>query len=129
MAKQVNKVLGVEGDAALVARAKHNAQLNGISNIAFEQADLFDVESEWKWTQCNWDAVILDPPRVGAREVIEKIPAMNPAKILYVSCHPGTLARDADVLVNSQGYSMEKVCVLNMFPHTGHVETMVLFER
>ena len=129
MAQHVAELVGVEGDTALIARARKNARRNHLENIEFEQADLFDVDAEWNWSQRSWDAVILDPPRVGAREVIEKIPAMNPAKVLYVSCHPGTLARDADVLVNSQGYSLQKVCVLNMFPHTGHVETMALFER
>ena len=77
----------------------------------------------------SWDIVVIDPPRAGAKEVVEFLDKINPAKVLYISCHPGTLARDADVLVNQLKYKLEKVSVLNMFPHTGHVETMALFTR
>ena len=129
IAKQVAKVVGVEGDAALVSRASDNAQLNQLTNVTFEQADLFDLEQDYAWLHSGWDVVILDPPRLGAREVIERLTEINPAKVLYVSCHPGTLARDADVLVNTLGYTLERISILNMFPHTGHVETMALFVR
>lgn len=129
IAKQVAKVVGVEGDAALVSRARDNAQLNQLSNVTFEQADLFSLEQDCAWLHSDWDVVILDPPRLGAREVIERLTEINPAKVLYVSCHPGTLARDADVLVNTLGYTLERISILNMFPHTGHVETMALFVR
>ena len=129
IAKLVATVVGVEGEAALLARAQSNAQLNNLTNVEFEQADLFNPESEHAWLQQQWSAVILDPPRVGAREIIEQLNKMIPAKILYVSCHPGTLARDADMLVNQLGYRLQRLSVLNMFPHTGHVETMALFER
>ena len=129
IAKQVARVVGVEGDAALVARAEKNAQLNLLSNVTFEQADLFKLEREYSWLQDQWDVVILDPPRLGACEVIEKLAQVAPAKVLYVSCHPGTLARDADILVNTLGYTLERLSILNMFPHTGHVETMALFAQ
>lgn len=129
IAKQVAKVVGVEGDAALVSRASDNAQLNQLSNVTFERADLFDLEQDCAWLNSDWDVVILDPPRLGAREVIERLSEISPTKVLYVSCHPGTLARDADVLVNTLGYTLERISILNMFPHTGHVETMALFVR
>ena len=129
MAKHVSEVLGVEGDAGLIERAKHNAELNNLSNLEFNQVDLFKLTEDMNWIHRVWDAVIIDPPRSGAREVIEKLAEVMPPKILYVSCHPATLARDADVLVNMMGYELSQMCVLDMFPHTGHVETMALFEK
>ena len=129
LAKQVKRVVGVEGDSQLIEHAYQNAQRNRLKNITFDQANLFKLEDKHSWIHPNWDAVILDPPRVGAKEVIERLPEMKPEKILYVSCHPGTLARDADSLVNTLGYVLKRVSVLNMFPHTGHVETMALFNR
>ena len=127
LATRVSKVLGVEGDAALIERARHNVGINNLTNITFEQADLFAQDKDNDWIKEGWDAVILDPPRSGAQEIIEKFSSQLPAKVLYVSCHPATLARDANILVNSLGYRLARVCVLNMFPHTGHVETMALF--
>ena len=129
VAKQVAEVLGIEGDDGLVDRAFQNAKLNHITNIHFQKENLFEVDASCDWLCRHWDAVIIDPPRAGAREVIEHIGKVSPNKILYVSCHPGTLARDADVLVNKLGYQLERVNVINMFPHTGHVETMALFTR
>lgn len=123
------RVLGVEGDAALIERARHNAKLNQLSNISFEQADLFAQDHDYKWIEQPWDAVVLDPPRSGAKEIIERFSSRLPEKVLYVSCHPATLARDADVLVNTLGYKLTKLCVLNMFPQTGHVETMAMFNK
>ena len=110
-------------------RARHNARINNLDNVEFKKEDLFKVDAKCAWLAKKWDAVIIDPPRAGAREVVELISNIAPNKILYISCHPGTLARDADVLVNTLGYRMEKMNVLNMFPHTGHVETMVLFVK
>ena len=127
LATRVAKVLGIEGDDGLVARAKNNASLNHINNVEFKKEDLFVVDEQCEWLNGHWDAVVIDPPRAGAREVIERLSKINPEKVLYVSCHPGTLARDADILVNTLGYVLERVNVLNMFPHTGHVETMALF--
>ena len=129
IAQRAANVLGVEGDQALVGRACHNARINQLSNVEFIQADLFDVEQTASWLQREWRIVILDPPRLGAREVVERMNAINPEKILYVSCHPGTLARDAEILVHQRGYILQRVSVLNMFPHTGHVETMALFVK
>ena len=81
------------------------------------------------YTKQQWDLVLIDPPRSGAKEVIDQLHLIAPKKVLYVSCHPASLARDANVLVNTLGYRMTRVCVINMFPHTGHVETMALFEK
>ncbi|MFK7794751.1 MAG: 23S rRNA (uracil(1939)-C(5))-methyltransferase RlmD [Gammaproteobacteria bacterium] len=129
VAKHVESVFGIEGDKELVDRARHNAHINQLDNAEFKKEDLFKVDAKCEWLAKKWDAVIVDPPRAGAREVIELISKIDPAKILYISCHPATLARDADVLVNTFGYRMEKMNVLNMFPHTGHVETMALFVK
>lgn len=129
IAKHVAHVLGIEGDTQLVARAQHNAQKNSINNIAFKKQDLFAVSEDCEWLNDTWDTVVIDPPRAGAKEVVELLGRINPATVLYISCHPGTLARDADILVNGLGYRLNKVSVLNMFPHTGHVETMALFTK
>ena len=125
----VKKVLGVEGDRNLVERAKHNAMINGCDRAHFEVVDLFKVNEGREWLQQKWDAVVIDPPRAGAREVILNLGKVAPAKILYVSCHPGTLARDAEVLVHELGYECTRVGVMDMFPHTGHIETMALFVK
>ncbi len=129
VAKHVSSVLGLEGDKELVERARHNAYINNLNNVEFKKEDLFKADNKCAWLAKKWDAVIIDPPRAGAKEVVGLISKINPSKILYISCHPGTLARDADVLVNTLGYRMEKMNVLNMFPHTGHVETMALFVK
>jgi len=129
IAKYVESVLGIEGDEQLVERAQHNAHKNQLNNVEFKREDLFAVDDQCTWLNQSWDTVVIDPPRAGAREVVELLAKINPEKVLYISCHPGTLARDADILVNSLGYRLEKVCVLNMFPHTGHVETMALFSK
>ncbi len=129
VAKFAKHVLGIEGDEALVERARVNARNNGLENVAFQKENLFEVDAQCEWLQRHWDKVVIDPPRAGAREVIELLAAMLPKQVLYVSCHPGTLARDADHLVNTLGYQLDRVSVLNMFPHTGHVETMALFTR
>ena len=129
IAKHVDHVLGIEGDEQLVERARHNAQKNNIHNIEFQKEDLFAVDEQCAWLNDVWDTVVIDPPRAGAREVVELLGKINPGQVLYISCHPGTLARDADILVNTLGYVLQKVSVLNMFPHTGHVETMALFVK
>lgn len=125
----VKKVLGIEGDGNLVERARHNAMINGCTQAQFEAVDLFGVDENCEWLQQRWDAAVIDPPRAGAREVISTLHQVAPEKILYVSCHPGTLARDAEVLVHELGYQCARVGVMDMFPHTGHVETMALFVK
>lgn len=118
----------VEGDAGLVERARANAQANGLT-IEHHVADLFAVDGSEAWLRVDYDAVLLDPPRSGAKEILPHLAARQPQRILYVSCHPGSLARDAGTLVNEHGYRCTRAGVMDMFPHTAHVESMALFER
>jgi 23S rRNA (uracil1939-C5)-methyltransferase len=120
-------VTAVEGDAGLVARARQNAGANGLE-IRFEQADLFTPDARVDWLKARYEAALVDPPRAGAKEVLPALADGAPARIVYVSCHPGTLARDADYLVRERGYRLARAGILDMFPHTSHVESMALFE-
>jgi len=122
------RVTAVEGDRSLVERARRNAQRNGLE-VRFEKADLFVPDAQWPWLRERYAAVLLDPPRAGAREVLPHVVAGRPERIVYVSCHPATLARDAGELVQRHGYRLSRAGVLDMFPHTNHVESMALFER
>ncbi|OQX31132.1 MAG: 23S rRNA (uracil(1939)-C(5))-methyltransferase [Candidatus Sedimenticola endophacoides] len=129
LARRAGEVIGVEGDAGLVARARDNARRNGIGNSAYFTANLYgDLERE-PWLRQRFDKVLLDPPRSGALEVLEHLPPMGAERIVYVSCYPGTLARDADLLVNRHGYRLVSAGVMDMFPHTAHVESIALFEK
>lgn len=128
LAKTGVELVAVEGEAGLVQRARDNAERLGL-NIRFECADLFKPVADASWHQGHFDAVLLDPPRTGAREILPLIASKRPKRIVYVSCHPGTLARDAGDLVNVHGYRLVRAGVMDMFPHTAHVESMALFER
>ncbi|MBK1722854.1 23S rRNA (uracil(1939)-C(5))-methyltransferase RlmD [Thiocystis violacea] len=129
LAKRVAGVVGVEGDAGLVARALANAQRNGIANVDFQVADLYGELDHQPWMRQSFSKVLLDPPRSGALQVLDWLPRLGIERILYVSCYPTTLARDADRLVNTLGYELRAAGVMDMFPHTAHVESMALFER
>jgi 23S rRNA (uracil1939-C5)-methyltransferase len=129
IARRAGELVGVEGDAGLVARARGNAARNGIANARFHAADLYAPLDDLPWTRERFHKALLDPPRSGAFQVLELLPAMGVERILYVSCYPATLARDADRLVNALGYRLVAAGVLDMFPHTAHLEAMVLFER
>ena len=128
LAAQVAEVTGVEGDAMLVARAARNAERNGIRNARFIAADLARDMSQAAWARESWNLVLLDPPRAGAREVLAVAAASRPRRIVYVSCHAGTLARDAGILVQQHGYRLKAAGIMDMFPHTSHVESIALFE-
>jgi 23S rRNA (uracil1939-C5)-methyltransferase len=128
LAVQVAEVTGIEGDAGLVARAALNARRNGVTNAHFHVADLALPTAEAPWSRQSWNLVLLDPPRAGAREVLAIATASRPRRIVYVSCHPGTLARDAGILVERHGYCLKAAGIMDMFPHTSHVESMILFE-
>jgi len=128
LAGHVARVIGVEGDAALVARARANAARNGIGNAGFFLADLGKEVTRADWAQAAYDLVLLDPPRVGAREVLPVVAAMRPRRIVYISCHAGTLARDAGMLVQQHHYRLVAAGILDMFPHTAHVESVAVFE-
>ena len=128
LARTGARVTAVEGDTGLVARARANAQALGLE-IDFHAADLFQPRADAPYLQSPCSAVLLDPPRAGAEAMIPVIGAARPGRIVYVSCHPGTLARDAGMLVNTYGYRLVRAGVMDMFPHTAHVESMALFER
>jgi len=129
LARKAGAVVGVEGEASLVERARENAQNNGISNVAFYAADLNGDLAAEPWYGEGFNKLLLDPPRSGAPEVVEKLPQPLPQRIVYVSCDPATLARDAGVLVKQHGYTLVSAGVMDMFPHTAHVESIALFEK
>lgn len=128
MARRCQSVTGVEGSLDMVTRAAENARNNAIHNTTFYAADLFTDFDQGSWAQPVYDKVLLDPPRSGAIELVSRIREILPKTIVYVSCNPATLARDAGELTR-QGYRMTHAGIMDMFPHTGHVESMARFER
>ncbi len=128
-ARRAGEVTGVEGLPGLVERARANARANGLDHARFHIADLTAPDPRAAWLAADYDRVLLDPPRSGAREVLPLIGRLGVPYLVYVSCHPATLARDAAVLVHEMGYRLTGVGVLDMFPHTAHVESAALFER
>jgi 23S rRNA (uracil1939-C5)-methyltransferase len=121
-------VLAFEGSDALVAGARANAARNGLeANTRFETIDLFRIDEARLRTFGSFDAMLIDPPRDGAVELVKALPEDGPARLVYVSCSPGTLARDASILVHGKGYRLASAGVVNMFPHTAHVESIALF--
>lgn len=122
------RVVAVEGEAALVARGRENLERNQLDARYF-RADLFTPDPRAEWLHGDYRLALLDPPRSGAAAMMPLLAAGGVARILYVSCHPGTLARDAATLVHTHGYRLARAGVLDMFPHTAHVESMALFVR
>ena len=130
LARRAGQVLGIEADAVLIEKAQHNARRNQLRNAEFRVADLYRPETPDPLGTERFDKWLLDPPRTGAVEVVKRLPAQGgPRRILYVSCNPGTLARDSEVLVHTKGYRLTAAGVMDMFPQTSHVEAMALFER
>jgi 23S rRNA (uracil1939-C5)-methyltransferase len=130
LARHAAHVVGIEGDARLIAAARANATRNALDNTEFCTADLTQPElGQAAWARQLYHKVLLDPPRAGAREVLPLIAATAARRIVYVSCHPGTLARDAGILVQELGFQLRAAGVMDMFPHTAHVESMAVFER
>lgn len=129
IARRAGQVIGIEGDAALVERARDNAARNGIDNATFHAADLALDQRDASWTRPACDKLLLDPPRSGAAAVLESLPARGTNRVVYVSCHPGSLARDAGSLVHRHGFTLTAAGVMDMFPQTAHVESIALFER
>jgi 23S rRNA (uracil1939-C5)-methyltransferase len=129
IARLAGAVTGVEGEAGLVARAADNARLNGIDNATFHAADLSLDQRALGWARADYDALLLDPPRSGAAAVLDYLPGKRTRRVVYVSCHPGSLARDAGILVERHGFELLRAGVMDMFPHTAHVESIALFER
>jgi 23S rRNA (uracil1939-C5)-methyltransferase len=143
MARNAKRVVGVEGDASLVARARANAQRNLLENAEFHVADLARLFAPATgkpttkpgvgaglptppWLRKGYTHVVLDPPRAGALEVLASVVSLDPQRVLYISCHPGSLARDLGVLVNEHGFSLDAAGVLDMFPHTAHFESLAV---
>ena len=129
VARRAGSVVGLEGDLGLVARARTNASANGIANVEFAAADLAADQRGVPWAVRDYDKLLLDPPRSGAAAVLEYLPRKSARRIVYVSCHPGSLARDAGTLVERHGFKLKAAGVMDMFPHTAHVESIALFER
>lgn len=122
------KVVAVEGSEAMVRRGTENAKRNKIGNLKFYTQDLTKDFSKFPWVNQGFDALLIDPPRSGAELVMHYLHHFNAKRIVYVSCNPATLARDAGILVK-HGYQLKKAGVIDMFTHTGHVESITLFEK
>lgn len=129
LARHAGRVTGVEGDAGLVQRARENAVRNGLENIDFFTANLYEELEPAAWLDRRFNKALLDPPRSGAEPILALLPGMGIDTLLYISCYPGTLARDAGLLVHEHGYRLVSAGVMDMFPHTGHVESIALFRR
>ncbi len=130
LARRAGEVTGVEGDRAMIRRARAAAAANGITNTRYHVADLAGADiGQAPWLDEPWDAVLLDPPRSGAREVVAHLHRTGARRIVYVSCHPASLARDVGILTAEQGYVLRAAGVMDMFPHTAHVESIALLTR
>ena len=127
------RVTGIEGDKYLVEKGNTNIRLNGLDNVSFELHDLQKQDLQKPdscFTTQQFNKMLIDPPRSGALDVVTGIiPILKPDRLIYVSCNPATLARDADIMVNHNGYSLAHVGAIDMFPHTAHVESMAVFDR
>ena len=128
LARTAASVVGVEGSSQMVSRGEENALANGVDNVQFCATDLTSDCLQQEWAKQTYDRVLLDPPRSGAQEIIELIPAWGPQRVVYISCNPSTLARDASRL-QELGYAMVTAGVMDMFPHTAHVESIAVFQR
>jgi 23S rRNA (uracil1939-C5)-methyltransferase len=129
LARRAGQVVGVEGEAGLVQRARDNATRNGIANAMFYSADLAADQRATVWAKADYELLLLDPPRSGADAVLDYLPRKSTRRVVYVSCHPASLARDAGILVEKHGFQLKSAGVMDMFPHTAHVESIALFER
>jgi 23S rRNA (uracil1939-C5)-methyltransferase len=128
MARRALRVVGVEGDSGLVDKARSNAERNAVGNAAFFTENLFEPAQFGAWANERHDLVLLDPPRAGAAALLARMAHWSPRRVVYISCHPGSLARDAEILVHGQGFKLTCAGVMDMFPHTTHVESIAVFE-
>ena len=128
LARRASRVIGVEGDSALAAKARANALRNGIGNAQFAVENLFEPETFGAWASERCDLVLLDPPRAGAAALLPRMAQWRPRRVVYISCHPGSLARDAGILVQDLGFKLTDAGVMDMFPQTTHVESIAVFE-
>jgi len=122
-------VTGVEGSPQMVGRGRENAKLNGLENVEFHSADLYQECDKPPWPASTYNKILLDPPRSGALELLPWIAASEVEYVLYISCNPETLARDAGILVNEHDFCLKGAGIIDMFPHTPHSEAIALFER
>lgn len=129
IARRGAEVLGMEGSPQLVRRAQANAARNGLANVSFVEANLFEITPQDLVRLGPFDKMLIDPPRDGAVELVKALGDAPPGRIVYVSCNPATLARDAAVLVHTKGYRLKAAGVVNMFPHTAHVESIAIFDQ
>lgn len=129
LAQAAGQVVGVEGDPGLVMRARENAERNGIANAEFFACDLTQNDPMQPWKKKPYGKMLLDPPRAGAIEVLRQLDLGGIGRIVYVSCHPASLARDAGFLVHERGYRLTGAGVMDMFPQTAHVESIAVFEK
>lgn len=129
LARRARRVVTVEGEPGLVERARANARANDLDNVEAHAANLFEPVRDAVWLDSGFDTVLLDPPRSGAAEILPAVAVRAPRRIVYCSCHPATLARDAGELVANHGYRLTHAGVMDMFPHTAHIESMAVFER
>jgi len=129
LSRSAGQVVGVEGDDGLVGRARQNARRNGIDNVTFHVDDLSRPSATGVWREGAYDRLLLDPPRSGAPQVLAVLAEPYPRRVVYVSCNPATLARDAGELVRTHGYRLAGAGIIDMFPHTAHVESIAVFDR
>jgi 23S rRNA (uracil1939-C5)-methyltransferase len=129
IARRAGNVVGLEADPLLIERARANAAHNGIGSAEFIPVNLYEEPLEGSWLNRGYDKILIDPPRTGAVEICKRIGDLGAGRIVYVSCNPATLARDAEILVHAHGYRLMTAGVMDMFPHTAHVESIALFER
>jgi 23S rRNA (uracil1939-C5)-methyltransferase len=128
LAQKAASVVGVEGVEALVSKGQENAKQNGLQNVTFFHQNLEQDVTQQPWAKQGFDKILLDPARAGAPGVMQHIIKLSPKRVVYVSCNPATLARDSVALL-SAGYQIQRLAMLDMFPHTGHLESMVVFEH
>jgi 23S rRNA (uracil1939-C5)-methyltransferase len=132
LATRARRVVGVEGEAGLIARARANADSNGLTNVAFHVANLAGEDAAQRCLSLaqggRYSHILVDPPRTGAVDVLPALAAMKPRRLVYVSCHPGTLARDLGILVETHGFSLQSAGIVDMFPHTSHVESVAVLD-
>ncbi len=128
-AKRAGSMTAIEGEKTLIQRAEENAQRLGVNNIEYHVANLQQETIQADWLDKNYNKIFLDPPRSGAIEILRQLPLHGVKQIVYVSCNPATLARDTEILVHQQGFKLKKTGIMDMFPHTAHVESIALFEK
>jgi 23S rRNA (uracil1939-C5)-methyltransferase len=129
IARHAKQVVGIEGSPEMVKRGYENAQHNHIENVSFHSMNLDEPNSSATWFNQYYDKILIDPPRVGAKAILPFLHKLNPKRIVYISCNPATLARDAHDLVHQFQYQLTDLVMMNMFPHTSHIEAMAVFEN